>query len=106
MHAHDPHDIFAFARHWRQADIRLVLKLVEKTQESIEALAREGAELPGTLVEIEQIRAALLSVIEAAAECEIPGVVVNPPDQLREGAEARDGAPLLELLEEIAQARR
>jgi hypothetical protein len=96
--AHDADDLFALADGGGAADFFLFLKVFEKSEKAMKALAKEGAELAGAFVEMEEIGDALLAVFEAAAVGEISGFFIEPPEQFGDRAFIGLVSPLAEMV--------
>ena len=105
MHAHDPHHVLGLGGDLRLAQVGLLAQAVEEAQEAGQALALEGGELCGALVQVQQVGHALPPVAQAAAVGEVAGVLVDGANEVRERPAAGQVAPFGEFLEEPAQPR-
>ena len=75
----------ASPEHRGLAEVRIVAQAVEEAEEAIEPLPENAPNCAGAFVERHEVGDALLAIVQAIAEGEIAGLVVDLPDHSASG---------------------
>ena len=103
--AHQSHRVRRRRRGARPAEVVARRHVGEERQEPPEPLPPEAGELPGAVVQLDQVRHPLVAAGQPRAKREVARLVVHPPQQLGRGAQPGEVAPAVEPREHVAQRR-